>query len=160
MVIGLRPDCSTPRAVTPARWPLSLEAVATQSGHEMPAFVPDGQSRQRVGGRLKLLACAACGSPNASPCSPSSSAQGRAQGLPFLLPLLESIWGRALLACRRLMIYTSENCRSRTLSFQSVGAAMSSIVMSIWVSWAPVRAGTWRSMIARTVWTSVSIAGP
>ena len=27
---------------------------------------------------------------------------------------------------------------------------MSSMVMSMWVSWAPVRAGTWRSMIART----------
>jgi hypothetical protein len=49
---------------------------------------------------------------------------------------------------------------SRTHSFQSVGVAMSSMVMSMWVSWAPVRAGTWRSMIARTAWTSASIAGP
>ncbi len=48
----------------------------------------------------------------------------------------------------------------RTLSFQSVGVAMSSMVMSMWVSWAPVRAGTRRSMMARTRLTSGSIVGP
>ena len=69
--------------------------------------------------------------------------------------------GAALLGGRRQPTFdTSGNCPVRTLSFQSVGVAMSSIVMSMWVSRAPVRAGTWRSMIARTAWTSASIAGP
>jgi hypothetical protein len=65
-----------------------------------------------------------------------------------------------MVAAQELVTDTSQNCPSRTLEFQSVSVAMSSMVMSMWVSWAPVRAGTRRSMIARTAWTSASIAGP